>query len=88
MPKLEAKSPRQQQLLKDFAGKVALKMNELAPAVVGEVDFGMLAVPLIGLAVDVLKQRGLTRDEIEEMVLQTTEKQFTAAQSPILKIVR
>jgi hypothetical protein len=76
MPKLEARSPRQQQLLKTFSGQVAAKMNELAPAITGEVDFGMLAVPLIGLAVGVLKQRGLSRDEIEEMVMQVTEKQF------------
>ena len=90
MPKLEAKSPRQQQLLKSFAGKLAAELNKLAPEVTGEVDYGMLAVPLIGLAVNVLKQRGLSRDEIEEMVMQVTEKQFSggAPASPILTLVR
>jgi len=86
--KLEAKSPRQQQLLKNFAGKIAVELNRLAPTVVGEVDYGMLAVPLIALAVDVLKQRGLSREEIEEMVMQVTEQQFASQTSPILKIVR
>ncbi len=87
--KLEAKSPRQQQLLKTFAAKIAVELNRLAPEVTGEVDYGMLAVPLIGLAVGVLKQRGLSRDEIEEMVMQVTEAQFaSAATSPILTIVR
>lgn len=90
MPKLEARSPRQQQLLKSFAGKVAADLNRHAPEVTGEVDYGMLAVPLVGLAVGVLKQRGLSRDEIEEMVMQTVEAQFRgdAGASPILTLVR
>ena len=85
--KLQANTPRQKQLLKDFAGKVAAKLNELAPAVTGEVDYGMLAVPLIGLAVSLLKQRGLGRDEIEEMVMQVIEAQ-PVFQSPVLHVVR
>lgn len=89
MPKLEARSPRQQQLLKTFAGKVAAELNRLAPEVTAEVDYGMLSVPLVGLAVSVLKQRGLSREEIEEMVMQTVEKQFSGdPPSPILHLVR
>ncbi len=88
--KLEARTPRQQSLIRTFAGKLAVELNKLAPEVTGEVDYGMLAVPLIGMAVNVLKQRGLSRDEIEEMVMQVTEKQFQASAptSPILTLVK
>ena len=90
MPKLEARSPRQQQLLKMFAGKLAVELNRIAPEVTGEVDFGMLSVPLVGMAGGVLRQRGLSREEIEEMVMQIVERQFDggAPQSPILTLVR
>ena len=88
--RLTANTPRQQALLKTFTGKLAAELNKLAPEVTGEVDYGMLAVPLIGLAVGVLKQRGLSRDEIEEMVMQVTEAQFKsdAPASPILTLVK
>lgn len=89
MPKLSAPAPRQQQLLKEFGQKLAAKAQELAPAVTAEVDYGMLSVPLIGLAVAVLKQRGLSREEIEMMVMETVERQFNSGEStPLLHIVR
>lgn len=87
MPVLTASTPRQQQLLKDFATKLAAECKKLSPAVTSEVDYGMLAVPLVGLAVDILKQRGLDRGEIEEFILQIADKQFQQT-SPILTIVR
>ncbi len=88
MPVLSANSPRQQQLLKDFAAKLAIECQKLAPAVTGEVDYGMLAVPIVGLAVDLLKQRGLSKDEIENFIYEIADRQFSQVQSPILKIVR
>ena len=88
MPVLKADTPRQQALLKTFAGKLSAHLNAEAPAIVSEVDYGMLSVPLVGLAVDILKQRGLTKEEIEAMVMTIVDRQFQVVQSPILKIVR
>lgn len=76
--KLSASSPRQQALLKEFTDDLLREVQKLHPKVTAEVDYGMLAVPFIAIAVDVLKKRGLSRGEIEELVMQVTEKQFGA----------
>lgn len=87
MPVLTA-NPAQQKLLKQFANELSQEMNRIHPKYTDKVDFGMLSVPLVGLAVHLLKERGLSREEIGEMIMATVERQFegSAALHPLLDL--
>lgn len=81
-------SQRQRQLLKEFSEKLAHRLNELTPELAKELDYAMVAVPLVALAVSALKQRGMTREAIEDAVMEIVDKQFTGPPGPQLTIVR
>ena len=74
--KIGIKTPQEQLALKNFTGKLAHYLNEEIQKVSGEFDYGMVCVPLVALAVQALKARGMDKDDIEQAILQTMDQQF------------
>lgn len=74
--RISATTPEAKRALQDFTGKLAAFLNEQLPQVAGKVDYGMLAVPLVGCAVQVLQKRGFDKGDIEQAILQSMDAQF------------
>ena len=85
---ISAASPAQQKTLKDFAGRLSVFLNKEVQEVAKTVDYGMLCVPLVACAVQVLQQRGFSKDDIEQAILQSMDRQFTKpGEGPTLVLV-
>ena len=85
---ISAPTPVQQKTLKDFTGRLAAFLNKEAAEVGKTVDYGMLCVPLVACAVQVLQTRGFNKDDIEQAILQSMDRQFKKPDGPNLILIQ
>lgn len=74
--KIRIQNAQQKKHLEASAARITAFMNQELERTRGQFDFGLLVLPLVGSAVQVLQARGFEREDIEEAVLKSAEEQF------------